>query len=99
MIDGHNDLPWEFRDRFKGDLTAFDLKSDTAHLPFPAGESPLMTDIARLRAGSVGGQFWSVWIPTQMKGFEAVQVTLEQMDLVKRISARYPNDHEMARHH
>jgi hypothetical protein len=77
LIDGHNDLPWEIRDRFKSDLAAFDLKSDTAHLPFPAGESPLMTDIPRLRAGHVGGQFWSVWVPTEMKGFEAVQVTLE----------------------
>jgi len=62
LIDGHNDLPWEIRDRFKGDLTAVDLKSDTTHLPFPAGESPLMTDIPRLRAGRVGGQFWSVWV-------------------------------------
>jgi len=96
LIDGHNDLPWEIRDRFKGDLAAFELNSDTSRLPFPAGESPLMTDIPRLRAGHVGGQFWSVWIPTQMTGFEAVQVTLEQMDLVKRMAARYPGDLEMA---
>jgi membrane dipeptidase len=96
LIDGHNDLPWAIRDRFKGDLTAFDLNSDTARLPFPAGESPLMTDIPRLRAGRVGGQFWSVWIPTEMKGFEAVQATLEQIDLVKRMAARYPGELEMA---
>jgi membrane dipeptidase len=96
LIDGHNDLPWAIRDRFKGDLSAFDLNSNTARLPFPATESALMTDIPRLRAGHVGGQFWSVWIPTQMKGFEAVQVTLEQMDLVKRMAARYPGDLEMA---
>jgi membrane dipeptidase len=96
LIDGHNDLPWEIRDRFKSDLTAIDLKTDTSRLPFPAGESPLMTDIPRLRAGQVGGQFWSVWIPTEMKGFEAVQTTLEQMDLVKRMAARYPADLEMA---
>jgi len=96
LIDGHNDLPWEIRDRFKSDLAAVDLKSDTAHLPFPAGASPLMTDIPRLRAGHVGGQFWSVWIPSNMKGFEAVQTTLEQMDLVKRMVARYPADLEMA---
>jgi len=96
LIDGHNDLPWEIRDRFKSDLTAVDLQSDTARLPFPAGAAPLMTDIPRLRAGRVGGQFWSVWIPTDVQGFAAVQMTLEQMDLVKRMAARYPADLEMA---
>ena len=96
LIDGHNDLPWEIRERFKGDLAAVDLRSDTAHLPAPEGAAPLMTDIPRLRAGHVGGQFWSVWIPAETKGFEAVQTTLEQMDLVKRMAERYPADLEMA---
>src|SRR6202789_2112259 len=90
LIDGHNDLPWELRDRFKSDLSAIDLKSDTGHLPVRGGETALMTDIPRLRAGHVGGQFWSVWIPTDLKGYEAVQVTLEQIDLVKRMAAQYP---------
>jgi membrane dipeptidase len=96
LIDGHNDLPWEIRERFKSDPAAIDLKSDTAHLALRAGDSALMTDIPRLHAGLVGGQFWSVWIPTQTKGFEAVQTTLEQIDLVKRMAARYPADLEMA---
>src|SRR5450755_1116838 len=96
LIDGHNDLPWEIRDRFKSDLAAVDLKSDTKRLPFPDGAAALMTDIPRLRTGLMGGQFWSVWIPAQMQGFEAVQTTLEQMDLVKRMTARYPSDLEMA---
>jgi membrane dipeptidase len=96
LIDGHNDLPWELRDRFKSDLSAIDLKSDTGHLPVHGGETPLMTDIPRLRAGHVGGQFWSVWIPTDLKGYEAVQATLEQIDLVKRMAAQYPADLEMA---
>ncbi len=90
LIDGHNDLPWEIRDRFKGDLSAVDLSSDTARLAFQAGQWPLMTDIPRLRAGHVGAQFWSVWVPTDVKGFQAVQVTLEQIDVVKRMTARYP---------
>jgi membrane dipeptidase len=96
LIDGHNDLPWEIRTRFKGDLSAVDLKSDTSRLPFPADGAPLMTDIPRMRAGRMGGQFWSVWVPVDIKGFEAVQVTLEQIDLVKRFCARYPGDFEMA---
>jgi membrane dipeptidase len=96
LIDGHNDLPWEIRDRFKNDLTAVDLKADTKHLPYPPDGAPLMTDIPRMRAGLMGGQFWSVWIPSGMKGPEAVQTTLEQMDLVKRMAARYSDDFEMA---
>jgi membrane dipeptidase len=96
LIDGHNDLPWEIRERFKGDLTAIDLASDTAHLPHAAAAPALMTDIPRMRAGGMGGQFWSVWIPTEVQGFEAVQTTLEQIDLVKRLAARYPADLQMA---
>ena len=96
LIDGHNDLPWEIRTRIKGGLAGIDLKSDTARLPAPADELPLMTDIPRLRAGHVGGQFWSVWVPVDIKGFEAVQTTLEQIDLVKRMAARYPADFAMA---
>jgi membrane dipeptidase len=96
LIDGHNDLPWEIRDRFKNDLTAVDLSADTSKLPRRAEDAALMTDIPRLHAGMVGGQFWSVWIPVEIKGYEAVQMTLEQIDLVKRIAARYPSDLEMA---
>src|SRR5277367_3848912 len=84
LIDGHNDLPWEIRDRFKGRLAAIDLNSDTSEIPAPPDGAPLMTDIPRLRAGLVGGQFWSVWVPVDIKGPEAVKVTLEQIDLVKR---------------
>ena len=96
LIDGHNDLPWEIRSRFKGDLAAVDLMSDTSRLPFPPDSAALMTDIPRLRTGKVGGQFWSVWVPVDIKGFEAVQTTLEQIDLVKRMCARYSNDLAMA---
>jgi membrane dipeptidase len=96
LIDGHNDLPWEIRERFKGRLSAVDLASDTSKLPTPPDASPLMTDIPRLHAGMVGGQFWSVWIPVDIKGAEAVQTTIEQIDLVKRMAAKYPSDFEIA---
>ncbi|HZO23080.1 MAG TPA: dipeptidase [Steroidobacteraceae bacterium] len=96
LIDGHNDLPWEIRTRMHGQLAGIDLKSDTSKLRAPTGEAPLMTDIPRLRAGMVGGQFWSVYVPADYKGFEAVQATVEQIDLVKRMAARYPADFEMA---
>jgi membrane dipeptidase len=100
VIDGHNDLPWEIRERFGSNLDAIDLQQNTAHLPksptAPPDQAPLMTDIPRLRAGGVGAQFWSVWVPTASKDATAVQLTVEQIDLVKRMAARYPNDLEMA---
>jgi membrane dipeptidase len=96
LIDGHNDLPWEIRERFNGDVAALNFAADTAHLTVKPGQTALMTDIPRLRAGHVGAQFWSVWIPVSTPGYEAVQVTLEQIDLVKRLAAGYPKDLEMA---
>src|SRR5882757_7581911 len=71
VIDGHNDLPWEIRERFASKLDAVDLKQNTALLPrgpnAPANETPLMTDIPRLRSGGVGAQFWSVWVPVESR--------------------------------
>ncbi len=96
VIDGHNDLPWELRERFGGDLSKIDLASDTAKLAPPADAPALMTDIPRLRAGHVGAQFWSVWIPVATTGPAAVQTTVEQIDLVKAIAARWPRDFTMA---
>ncbi len=100
VIDGHNDLPWEIRERFASNLDAVDLKQNTtllAHAADGSGDQPpLMTDIPRLRAGGVGAQFWSVWVPSDSKEAVAVELTIEQIDLVKRMVARYPNDFEMA---
>jgi membrane dipeptidase len=100
VIDGHNDLPWELRERFGGDFSKIDLRSDTAKLPRAADAPPdqpaMMTDIPRLRAGHVGGQFWSVWTPPEITGAAAVLMTIEQIDLVKRMAQRYPDDFAMA---
>ncbi|GGO91409.1 dipeptidase [Stakelama pacifica] len=100
VIDGHNDLAWEIRSRADSDPTRIDLSKDTANLPRPAGAGedwlPLMTDIQRLRKGHVGGQFWSVWIPATLSGPEAVEMTVEQIDLVKRMAAAYPSAFAMA---
>ncbi len=96
LVDGHNDLPWEIRARFNSDPSKLDLSTDTSKLPVSGAEAPLMTDIPRLRAGHVGGQFWSVWIPVELKGAEAVKVTLEQIDVTKAFVQRYPRDLAMA---
>ena len=96
LIDGHNDLPWEIRERFASDLDKVDLAHSTAGLPAPEGSPRLMTDIPRLRAGGLGAQFWSVYIPASVTGPAAVQMTLEQIDLTKRMCERYPADFGMA---
>jgi membrane dipeptidase len=96
LIDGHNDLPWELRIRYESDLSKIDLGADTLKLPHAEDAAPLMTDIPRMRAGRVGGQFWSVWIPTDIKGPAAVQTTIEQIDLVKSMTGRNSTSLAMA---
>jgi membrane dipeptidase len=90
LIDGHNDAPWAIRSRVSNHLADFDFQDTTAI------DRPMHTDIARLRAGGVGGQFWSVWVPVDLEGGDAVVTTLEQIDLVHRLTARYPDDFELA---
>jgi membrane dipeptidase len=92
LIDGHNDLPWEYRQRVKNHLDKIDLEGDTSKL-----EPPLHTDIPRLRRGGVGGQFWSVYVPVSIPGADALQATLEQIDDVHRLAERYPDTFEVAR--
>jgi len=85
IIDGHNDYPWEVRQRAQGDLSKLDMR-----VPQP----DIMTDLPRLKAGGVGGQFWSVYVPSPAPGTDAaVSVTqaLEQIDIVHRMVARYPD--------
>ena len=96
LIDGHNDLPWELRTR-EGDV---DLNIDHSRLLAPT-DAPkdylgLMTDIPRLRAGHVGGQFWSVWIPPTTTGPEAIKTAIEQIDIVHNMAARYAQALQMA---
>ncbi len=91
IIDGHNDLAWELREKYASKVETTDVAANSNKLA-----SPLQTDMARLHAGHVGGQFWSVYVPAEMSGAAAVQATLEQIDVVKRLVARYPNDLELA---
>src|SRR6476646_1553704 len=66
LIDGHNDLAEQVRGRFGGRLDRVDLRADTSKIL--ADGVPMMTDIPRLKAGRVGGQFWSVFIPSSFDG-------------------------------
>jgi membrane dipeptidase len=92
LIDGHNDLPWALRgptEEEGGDLSqvVFDLES-------PA--TGLHTDLPRLAAGGVGAQFWSVYVPASLAGDAAVTAVLEQIDLARRMIARYPESFGLA---
>lgn len=91
IIDGHNDLPIEIRDGYDQWRRPLNLDADTSRLPYP-----LQTDLPRLKEGRVGAQFWSVWIPAALKGPDAVQTTIEQIDIVHRMVARYPERLELA---
>jgi membrane dipeptidase len=87
LIDGHNDLPWKIRGEAGGDLdqAAIDKRLPRFH-----------TDIPRLVEGGIGGQWWSVYVPGTLGTDEAVRVTLEQVDIVHRMIARYPDRFQLA---
>jgi membrane dipeptidase len=91
IIDGHNDWAEQLRGQFGEKWWGVDLTADSRTF-----EKPLQTDIPRLHAGQVGGQFWSVWVPANITGPAAVKATLEQIDIVRGIVARYPKDFELA---
>ena len=91
IIDGHNDWAEQLRAQFGEKWWSVDLKADSRSFT-----SPLQTDIPRLHAGQVGGQFWSVWVPANVTGPAAVKATLEQIDIIRGIVARYPGDFELA---
>ena len=83
LVDGHNDLLWQLRLRVGYDFDRLDIAR-----PLPA----LHTDLPRLHAGGVGAQFWSVYVPSDLSGHEAVTATLEQLDAFHRLVGRYPAD-------
>lgn len=91
LIDGHNDWPETLRENEGDARWTIDLTD------LSESKKPYNTDIARLRRGMVGGQFWSVWVSPDLPGKEQVEQTLEQIDLVKSIVARYPRDFALAR--
>ncbi|HEX6104429.1 MAG TPA: dipeptidase [Gemmatimonadales bacterium] len=83
LIDGHNDLPWTIRDHAQAprDVERYDLR----------GAVPGHTDLARLASGMVGAQFWSVYVPGEIRDSGYARVQLEQIDIARRVVARYPD--------
>ena len=88
LVDGHNDLPWAIREATAAphDVEAYDLRKKTVG----------HTDLARLKAGMVGGQFWSIYIPGEIKDSGYARVQLEQIDIARRVVAKYPERFQWA---
>jgi membrane dipeptidase len=82
LIDGHNDLPWTIRESatHPRDVAAYDLRTHTAG----------HTDFERLSEGQLGAQFWSIYLPGDIKDSGYARVQLEQFDIARRVIARYP---------
>lgn len=96
--DGHNDLPIQLRARRGNMLDHFDLHDTTDEPPRTQGgaRGAMHTDLPRLRQGRVGAQWWSVFVSANQTEAEAVEAVLEQIDVTKRLIARYPDDLTLA---
>ena len=82
IIDGHNDVPWEIRENkeMPRDVDHFDLRTDLKKQD---------TDLARMKQGGLGGQFWSIYIPGEVKDSGYARIQLEQFDITRRMIAKY----------
>ncbi len=88
VFDGHNDLPWVVRKEASRSFDALDISQ-----PQPK----IHTDIPRLKAGGVGAQFWSVYVPADtIAAGVAHQTTMEQIEIVHAMVKRYPETFELA---
>jgi len=92
VFDGHNDLAWALRKATEDGVAG----PDPAGIDISQPVDFLQTDLPRLASGGVGAQFWSVYVPARLQGDSAVVTTLEQIDLVRRLAARYADVLELA---
>ena len=90
LVDGHNDMPWQLSKHFGNQLQRADFHDTTGTEP------PMHTDIARLRTGGVGGVFWSIWVRHEEPSCSALSAALDNIDTLKRLVARHPEDMELA---
>ena len=96
VFDGHNDVPIQLRDRFGNVIADFDFEDTSGTGATHPRGAVMHTDLARLRKGRVGAQYWSVYVPASLSEPEAVQATIEQIDVTRRLIARYQGDLQLA---
>jgi len=92
LVDGHNDLPWALREMPGVDAS----RSDGFGIDLTQTQSQLHTDIPRLRAGRLGMQFWSVYVPCRLVGDAAVSAVVQQCELVHSLAAKYSEHLQIA---
>ncbi|MEL6737764.1 MAG: dipeptidase [Pseudomonadota bacterium] len=92
VFDGHNDLPLQLRIRLENQINRFDFNDTLVSAKSDPFGRAMHTDLKRLRKGRVGAQYWSVYVPASLPEAEAVQMTMEQIDVTKRLIDRFPED-------
>jgi membrane dipeptidase len=96
VFDGHNDVPGALRERRRNLLDGFDFRDTTNTAAPDKDQAAMHTDLNRLRQGKVGAQFWSVYVAATLPEPQAVQAVMEQIDVTKRLIARYPAELQYA---
>ncbi|WP_300111662.1 dipeptidase [Sphingobium sp.] len=89
LIDGHNDWPEALAEKAKDARWTMDLRR--------LDPATYHTDVERLRAGGLGGQFWSVWVSADLPQVQQVKDTLDAIGMVHSLAARYPQDFRLVR--
>ncbi len=92
VFDGHNDVPIQLRGRWRNMIGEFDFEDTTETGPEHSEGRTMHTDLTRLREGKVGAQFWSVYVSASLEEPQAVQATIEQIDVTHRLIDRYPDE-------
>ncbi|XP_034943003.1 dipeptidase 1-like isoform X2 [Chelonus insularis] len=93
LIDGHNDLPWNIYNKYANNLSAFHFDNDLTHDPLMGLRTcnSCHTDLPRLTTGKVGGQFWVAYTSCESQYKDSLQLTLRQIDVIKRLIQKYPS--------
>ncbi|KAK0076769.1 hypothetical protein PV325_004867 [Microctonus aethiopoides] len=93
LIDGHNDLPWNIYNKLKNNLSAFYFENDLSNDSIMGTKvcNSCTTDLPRLTAGKVGGQFWVAYTSCNSQYKDSIQLTLRQIDVIKRLIKKYPS--------
>lgn len=96
LVDGHNDLPWNIRKFIHNQLSSFNFSSDLRTVEPWSKSNWSQTDLPRLKKGMVGAQFWSAYVPCGAQFLDAVQLTMEQIDVINRLISLYNLDLQLA---
>ncbi|ESP01790.1 hypothetical protein LOTGIDRAFT_200091, partial [Lottia gigantea] len=87
LIDGHNDLAWQYRNQANNSVNSINLDQSLQGI-----WTPTHTDIPRIKAGKLKAQFWALYVPCSSQYKDSVRISLDQMDTIKRFNAKYPNE-------